>query len=265
MPATDRLRSGVPCRIDSFQPDPSAAAQFYAALLGWAFDPPQPQDGSTAPVRHARLDGRLVASIGPAPEGLPSAVWSTSISVDDVDAAIDRATAHGATVMAAPTEHPGEGRLAILIDPTGVAFGLWQAEGVPGADIVDVPGAWAMSSLHTPSLEASAAFYGAVFGWELATTPPSPMGLWRLPGYTRPQRHPHLPDDLVGVAVPIAPGEPTPPHWSVGLLVADVDATVSRAQELGGTVLFGPIDTPQARSAAIADPQGGVVSINQRS
>ena len=56
-----------------------------------------------------------------------------------------------------------------------------------------------------------------------------------------------------------------PSYWGVYFTVADADATVARAQELGGSVMFGPDDTPVGRLAAIVDPQGGNFSIMQPS
>lgn len=243
---------GAPCRVDTFQPDPAAAARFYGALLGWSFD--DPEDPPSGPYRRARRDGRVVAGIAQAPPGVPDAVWSTYVATDDLHAALERAVAAGASVVVGPLEGSG-GRFGVLTDPTGVAFCVWDG---PGAELVAVPGAWAMSALHTPDPDAGAAFYGAVFGWRADPAPDAPLWFLRLPGYAgAPGRG--VPDDVVAVMAPAGPG--VPPHWAVSMRVDDVDATAALAAELGGTIVVPPVDAAAHRSAAIADPQGGVIAL----
>jgi uncharacterized protein len=249
---TSHATPGAPCRVDTFQPDPAAAARFYGELLGWTFDDPQELPSGT--YRCARLEGRAVAGIAQAPPGFPAAVWSTYIGTDDLDAAVARATGAGASVVVGPVEGAG-GRLAVLTDPAGAAFSLWDG---PGVELVAVPGAWALSALHTPDPGASAAFYGAVFGWQADAMPETPLFFLRLPGYAgAPARG--VPADVVAVTAPTAPG--VPPHWAVSMRVEDVDATAAAAVALGATTVVAPVDAGPNRTAAIADPQGGVVAL----
>jgi uncharacterized protein len=238
---------GAPCRVDTFQPDPAAAARFYGALLGWRFD-----DGDSL----ARLGGRVVAGFAQALPGLPSAVWSTSVAVEELDAAVAKCLALGAAVAVPPAAALG-GRLAILTDPTRVAFGVWEG---PGLEVAGEPGAWALSALHSPDPAAAAAFYGAAFGWRAEPLPggAAPLQVLRLEGAVgAPERG--VPDDAVGVLAPTAPG--VPPHWAVSFRVEDVDATAARAVELGATLVVAPLDAAGQRTAAIADPQGGVIAL----
>jgi predicted enzyme related to lactoylglutathione lyase len=249
---TPSATPGAPCRVDTFQPDPAAAARFYGALLGWSFD--DPQELPSGPYRRARREGRAVAGIGQAPSGLPAAVWSTYVATDDLAAAVERAVRAGASVVLGPVEGSG-GRMAVLTDPAGVAFSLWDG---PGAELVAAPGAWAMSALHTPDPEAGAAFYGAVFGWQAHAVADAPLWFLRLPGYAgAPARG--VPADVVAVMAPTGPG--VPPHWAVSLRVDDVDATAAAAVALGGTTVVAPVDAAANRTAAIADPQGGVIAL----
>ena len=249
---TSYARPGAPCRVDTFQPDPAAAARFYGELLGWSFD--DPEDLPTGPYRRARRERRVVAGIGQAPPGLAGAVWSTYVATDGLNAACERAVAARASVVLGPLEGP-DGRFAILTDPTGVAFSMWEG---PGAELVAVPGAWAMSVLHTPDPEASAAFYRAVFGWRADAMPDAPLWFLRLPAYAgAPGRG--VPPEVVAVMAPAAPA--VPPHWAVSMRVDDVDATTAHAVELGGTIVVPPVDAATNRTAAIADPQGGVIAL----
>jgi predicted enzyme related to lactoylglutathione lyase len=254
--------AGVPCWVDTFQPDPPAAARFYGQLFGWTFDDPIAMaDGLAGEYRTARCDGRLVAGVGQAPPGFPSAVWTTYVAVEDVEQTACRAAAAGGTRIVGPTTHGEDGRMAVLTDPVGVTFGVWQARARGGAELVNEPGAWTMSSLHTPDRDASASFYGQLFGWTLDPVPGTPMAFWRLAGRVGGKADQVIPRDVVAVLAPIGVGDPTPPHWGVALSVEDVDATTRHACVLGGAVLLGPTDTPGFRSAVIADPHGGVVAV----
>ena len=254
--------AGVPCWIDTFQPDPQAATRFYGPLLGWTFDEPAAMpDGMAGEYRTATCGGRLVAGIGQAPDGFPSAVWTTYVAVDDIDATITRAQTAGGSRIVGPTAHGDDGRVAVLVDRVGVAFGIWQAGMRHGAERVNEPGAWTMSSLHTPDPDASQTFYGRLFSWTLAAIPDAAMAFWRLDGHVGGQPDQPMPRDVVAVLAPIDDGDPTPPHWSVAITVDDVDATARSASKLGGTVLLASIDTPGFRTALVADPQGGVVAI----
>ncbi len=241
--------AGAPCWVDTWQPDPRAAAQFYGALFGWAFDAAASMpDGLGGDYFTARLGDRAVAGIGQAPAS-SRAVWSTYLRVDDVEHTLARAEDAGGTRLAGPFDLGAEGRLAVLADATGVPFCLWQPRGRTGAQVIDEPGAWAMSSLHTTDPERARGFYGDVFGWELEPVPGAPFSAWRLDG------------ELVAVAT-ATDGRAVPPHWSVNFRVRDTDATLERAAALGGAVLMPPTDTPGFRSGVIADPQGAVVAVS---
>lgn len=246
---------GVPCWVDTLQPDPRAALEFYGPLFGWEFGEPGPMPGG-GEYFVAQLRGRDVAGVGTLPAGGTPA-WPTYIRVESAQATADAATAAGGAVLAGPLDAAPAGRLAVLSDPTGVPFGVWEPHERPGAGLVNVPGAWVMSSLHTADPDAAAAFYGTLFGWR--TEPLGPLRLCRLDGYAGEQGQP-IASDAVAVIAPAAPD--VPPHWNVNLRVDDVDATAEHAARLGGALLAPPIDTPGLRSAPIVDPQGAVFSVS---
>jgi uncharacterized protein len=239
---------GAPCWVDTWQPDPDGATRFYAALLGWRFDEPVVVAETGGEYRVGRLDGRRVAGVGQAPPGSP-AVWSTSVRVEGLELALEQVSALGGACLAGPLSVGGDGRLAVVADPLGVAFGLWEPGSRGGAEIVGEPGAWAMSSLHTTDVAAAAAFYGGLFGWELAEVAGAPFSQWRLG------------DELVAV-VSTTDGAAVPAHWSVNLAVGDVDLACGRVAELGGAVLMAPLQAAGMRNAVIADPQGGVIALS---
>jgi predicted enzyme related to lactoylglutathione lyase len=260
MSTRDDYPAGAPCWVDTFQPDLDAAARFYAQLFGWDLSESDPLPGGR--YLTARLRGSVVAGIGQAPDTLATAVWSTYIRVDDIEAAIERAAQAGGGLLMGPLTTGPAGRLAVLTDASGVAFCVWRAGDRNGAELVNEPGTWAMSALHTPSGEQSESFYGAVFGWQLELLPGTPLGLWRLPGYVGGTPQQPMPRDVVAVMSPIADGSDVPPHWAVNLCVDDADATAEAALALGATIVLPPMDTPWSRSAVIADPQGGVIAVS---
>jgi hypothetical protein len=243
--------AGVPCWADVLVADPDAATAFYGDLFGWDFTDPGPNG-----YRVARINGLDVAGLGQA-QAMPS--WNTYIRVHSVDDAAERATEAGATLLLEPLDALPAGRLAVVIDPTGAAFGLWEANEREGAQLVNESGTWTMSSLHSPDPASASVFYRAMFGWE--TEAMGPITLFRLEGYVGGRAKQPIPRDVVAVMAP--PAADIPPHWNINLQVSDADITAEMTARLGGTVIAGPMDTPGFRSAVLADPQGAVFSVSQ--
>jgi uncharacterized protein len=239
--------AGVPCWVDVLHPEPELA--FYRDLFGWEIAGPGPIGYHVA-----RLGGRDVAGIGTGAVG----AWTTYVRVDSAAEAAARAAAAGGTVLAGPLDALPAGRVAAFADPTGAAIGVWEPVERAGAQVVNEPGTWMMSSLHSPDPAAAAPFYAAVFGWQTETF--GPAGLFRLEGYAGDAGQAIPPDTVAAIAAP-DPG--IPPHWNVNFRAADADALAARVPELGGRVLMAPFDTPGFRSAVIQDPQGAVFSVSQ--
>ncbi|HKA92903.1 MAG TPA: VOC family protein [Acidimicrobiia bacterium] len=274
---------GVPCWVDTPQPDPEAATRFYGGLFGWEFEDQMPAD---APGNYfmARLDGRDVAAVGSQPEGAPPMpVWNTYIAVDDADEAAGRITKAGGSTLAEPFEVFGAGRMGIFSDPQGAVFSVWQAGQHIGAQLVNEPGTWSFSDLNTRDVDAATAFYGDVFGWVAESVEGGGMefSFLRLPGYGDflvEKVHPELRavqeevraptgfEDVVAGLVPMTSdrfADDVPPHWSVTFLVDDADASAARAEELGGTIMVPPMDAGPTRIAVVRDPQGAIITLSR--
>ncbi len=176
MPDRDRYIAGVPCWVDTSQPDPEAALPFYSGLFGWEFENVMPE-GPAGTYYIGRIRGSDVAAVTQISEGAPPiATWNTFIWVDNADETADIARKAGGTVMVEPFEVEGAGRMAVISDPEGAVFNLWQAKGHQGAGIVNEHGSLNFNVLAARDIEGSKAFYGAVFGWK---TLPSPGGtMW---------------------------------------------------------------------------------------
>jgi uncharacterized protein len=276
VPERDGYIAGVPCWIDTNQPDPAAALPFYRGLFGWEFEDVMPE-GSPGAYLIGRIRGGDVAAVASIPDGAPpSAMWNTYIWVDSADEAAARARAAGGAVISEPFDVLDAGRMAVVADPEGAVFCVWQAKNHRGAKVVNEHGSLNFNGLATRDPEAAKAFYGAVFGWQTLALPAGVM--WTLPGYGDhlEESTPGLRDqmaqmdapegfiDVVAALNPIAPDDfETPAHWSVTFGVDDADATATKARELGGEVVAGPVDAPWTRSAVIKDPQGAVFVASQ--
>lgn len=251
MSERDGYEPGVPCWVDTRQPDPQAATEFYTRLFGWDARP-TPSDYVMCGLR-----GADVAAIAPG----PSAAWRTHIWVESADATAAQVQEAGGRIVTAPFDLPDAGRMAVLADPAGAEFSVWQPAGHKGAQRVNEPGAWSMSSLSTPDLTGAKAFYGAVFGWETDTFAAGEIEvtLWRLPGFEGGEPEQPVPADVVAVGSP----SDGPAQWGVDFWVDDTDATAARATELGGAAVVPPFDIPIARTAVLADPQGATFSVSR--
>ena len=253
---------GVPCWIDTQQPDRDAALRFYGAVFGWSFEN-HLQRGDRA-YDLATLDGRVVAAIGSGPSDT-TATWTTYIGVDDVEAAVANVAAAGGTVVAPPLRAGSAGRLALVTDPTGANLALWEPGRRKGVERVNEPGSWNWSLLSTPDPAGAAAFYAEVFGWETDLDAPGPK-LVRLPGYADflEQFDPELrarhaaggvPEGFSDAVAWILPSRGAA-FWAVTFSVADADAAAQAAEQEGGRVVSGPTDTEWTREVVLADPAG---------
>ena len=256
--------AGVPCWVDTLQPDPQAAVRFYAALMGWEFTRPGAMPAGDQGYFVARLGEHDIAGVGGLPHGAPihRCAWNTYIRVADADAAAAAVRAAHGQVLVAPCDTPPAGRFAMVADPTGAVFNVWEAWEREGAQLINAPGCWAMSALHTCEPVTAAAFYGEVFGWQwqrMGEEDTAPT-LFRLPGYVGGELQQPVPRDVVAV---IFPAVQEHSRWNVDFWVSDADSASARAWELGGKVVTPPADDGGFRTSVIADPHGAVFSVSQ--
>jgi uncharacterized protein len=246
----ETYQPGVPCWVDTLEPDPESAMRFYGELLGWEFDGPGPGD-----YYEARLRGKSVVGLGAQPPGVPSA-WNTYVSVASAEATAREAAGAGGRVVVEPFDALPAGRLAVIEDPAGAAIGLWEAAERQGAQLVNEPSAWAMSMLLTPDPDRCAAFYRDVFGWQTESFAPG-VALFRLPGVVCGEPAQPVPRDVVA-AMATSDG---PAHWRVDFWVHDADTLAEKVTDLGGRVIADPYDAGPMRQAVLADPAGAAFSV----
>jgi predicted enzyme related to lactoylglutathione lyase len=232
--------------------DQAAAKTFYGGLFGWEYDDMPAGEGVVYSM--AKVDGKYVAAVSPQPEqqrqaGVPPA-WNSYITVDDADAAAAKAGELGATVHAQPFDVMEAGRMAVIQDPQGAFFLVWQPQQHIGAQMVNAPGALSWNELGSPDLDGSTSFYGQLFGWTFSPMEgvDSPYLVIQNAGRANG-----------GIRPPMPPG--TPPFWLVYFATGDVDGSLAKVSELGGNVLVGTTDIGIAKIAVVQDPQGAVFAL----
>jgi predicted enzyme related to lactoylglutathione lyase len=277
MPDRDGYLPGVPCWVDTSQPDPDGAGDFYSGLFGWELEDAT-VPGSDAKYVMARIRGRDVAAISSPFQGAPPmAVWNTYVWVDSADQAATKVRDAGGQVVLEPFDIAESGRMAVFADTEGAVFSVWQAQEHKGAQVVNEHGSVNFNVLNTREVEGAREFYGAVFGWEMLELGPG-NAMWRLPGYGDhlEEMNPGLREGMAGMGAPpgfedvvaalnpIADDQPgVPPHWGVTFAVDDADATAERAAELGAELVVPPMDAPWVRMTVIRDPQGATFVASQ--
>jgi predicted enzyme related to lactoylglutathione lyase len=277
MPERDGYIPGVPCWVDTSQPDPQVAVDFYGGLFGWEFENVMPP-GSPGEYFIGRIRGLDVAAVGSIPEGAPPmAMWNTYIWVESADETAAAVRNAGGSVVTEPFDVMDAGRMGVFADPEGAVFCAWQARQHKGSRIVNEHGSVNFNTLNTRDVEGAKDFYGAVFGWG-AMNLGGPGGAWTLAAYGDhlEANDPGLRERVVEMGgpagfenvvasfMPIADDQPdTPPHWSVTFGVDDADAIAGKAIGLGGKLLAAPFDAPWVRMAVIADPAGATFVASQ--
>ncbi len=248
MGEVERYPHGTFCWVDLGTPDVAGAKTFYGGLLGWDLeDSPGPDDTTYT---MARLNGYAVAGIHAHSEDEGTG-WSSSISVDDADAATTRAAEFGATVELEPFEIPETARMSVIRDPAGAQVTLWQPKGFIGAAYVNDHGSWGWNELVAEDLDAAVEFYGAMFGW---TSEDAPGGIRRM-GFS-------MGDLLIGGAHAPIPVEDPTPRWTIAFAVADAARAAARVSELGGTIVLPPMEIPMGKFTVAADQAGATFTLS---
>jgi uncharacterized protein len=245
--------NGTPSWVELNTPDTAAAESFYGDLFGWGTTAPGP-DEETGGYRMFIQGAGNVAGLMSTMHAHQPTVWATYIAVGSADATAAAVSDAGGTVMIDPMDVMDIGRMAILADPTGAVFGIWEAKTFTGADLVNEPNSLCWNEVLTRDAAAALDFYPRVFGWKATTADFDPGG-----GYTIWER---ADGHMVGGGMQLT-DERVPSHWSVCFAVADTDAIVEKASSLGAKVTMPATDCPIGRSARFADPQGATFTVMQ--
>jgi hypothetical protein len=234
--------------------DPDAAKRFYSELFGWETDD-RPVTGGGA-YTMARLAGRYVAGLAGQPPAQQAAgvppLWNSYVTVEDVGEAAQRAEQLGGTVHAGPFDVERAGRMAVVQDPQGAFFMLWEARDHIGAGLVNAAGALCWNQLTTSDVGAAQAFYGALFGWAMDALEDSSPPYWMIRNDT----------NLNGGLMAHPPAQDgAPASWLVVFAVEDVEQSLADLERLGGRALSPTTDMEIGRFVVAADPQGAVFAL----
>jgi predicted enzyme related to lactoylglutathione lyase len=251
----ERYEHGVFNWVDLVTTDPVSAKQFYSMLFDWEFQDLPTPDGT--PYSMAFKSGRSVAALFQMPSTMQQLEipphWQSYINVQDLDAATQAWEHHGGTIMTPPFEVMEAGRMAVVKDPTDAVVNLWQAKNHIGASVVNEVNTFCWTELQTRDAEKAAQFYQAVFDWEIEVEEKPPY-------YVTGKVQGHYNCGMFDMDKANLPAH-IPSQWSVYFNVADLDASLNLAKELGSTIIVEPIVIDVGRFATIADPQGAILTL----
>ncbi len=244
MPVIEKYEPGMFCWIELATNDAAAAKTFYTSLFGWtANDMPIPDGVYTMWQKNGHDLGAMYQSKDIPPN------WASYVNVASVDDSAKKAQSLGANLIAPPFDVMDVGRMAVVADPQGATFCLWQAKKHIGATIRDEANTLCWNELMTSDIVVARDFYKGLFGWNLELSPqyteihvgPVPVG-----GMMQ------ITADMMG----------TPPNWAPYFSVDDCDGTVAKAKSLGAQIYVPPTDIPNVgRFSVIADPQGAMFDV----
>lgn len=242
---------GTFCWVELGTTDGEAAKKFYTELFGWTFT-----DSSVGPgmvYTMLKQDGKDVGALYQMSTemtamGIPPN-WLSYVSIANADETAARAKSLGATLMKEPFDVMAVGRMAVIQDPTGAVFAIWQAGTHKGASAVNIPNSVCWNELATTDSTKAGEFYTDLFGWGKNVLTFGPM---EYTIFTNGSER-----GAGGMSVITPEMGPIPPHWLLYFAVDDCDAMTQKATELGATTLHPPTDIPgTGRFSILTDPQG---------
>lgn len=240
---------GAFCWIELGTTDLASARSFYTKLFGWTLQE-SPEYTVFVSGGQPAAGGYLLRPDQRA-EGVPPH-WLLYVRVSDADVAAARAGQLGARIRVPVFDAMGQGRMAVIKDPAGAVFAIWQPLAHPGFSAQGA-GAFCWADLSTPDPTRAGVFYGELFDWKLWFAPNDPAGY----------AHISIGGHPIGGMLPASARTPnTPPHWLIWIAVADCDATVAAAAAAGARICAGAQTMEKVgRFAVLADPQGACFGV----
>lgn len=250
-----RHEPGTFCWMDLSTTDPEGAKKFYSQLFQWGMSD-VPVEGMTYTL--IQKNGKDLGGLAPQMKeqkdmGVPPH-WMTYVAVNSASEAADRAASLGGKVLMGAFDVMEHGRMAVIQDPTGAVFAVWEAKNHCGSSYVNEPGTLCWNELMTGNTDVAGRFYTQLFNWKSESMPMGPGRTYTLFKNGEPS---------VAGMMAIAPEMgPVPPHWMPYFMVENTDTKVAEAQKIGAKVLVPPMDVPNVgRFATLMDPQGAAFSV----
>src|SRR6185295_112641 len=217
---------GTFCWVELGTSDASGAKDFYTKLFWWGYvDNPM---GPDMVYTMLKLDGKDVGALyqlmpDMVKQGIPPH-WLSYVFVTSADETAAKAKELGATLMKEPFDVFDIGRMAVIQDPTGAVFAIWQAGTHQGAAVVNVPNSFCWNELATPDTSKAGDFYTGLFGWGKKVQDMGPMTYTSFMNGDRPAGGMYTPTPEMGEIHP---------NWLVYFAVDDTDAACKKANDLG--------------------------------
>jgi predicted enzyme related to lactoylglutathione lyase len=243
---------------------PAESRRFYEALFGWQFEPVGNllQLGGSDAYTLIRHNGRLIGGMvdqaalrggeGRGPEASQVSQWVSLMSVDDLDAAVERFADGGGTILTPPTDVADRGRMAVAVDPQGALLALVQtASGDPEIRRPSY-GDFLWDELWTSDVAASSTFYRRFAGLGSRDVSLGEQSSYRVLA--------HQGQPTAGILAHPFTGER--PVWVSYVRVADPAELTARVEALGGRVYVPAQDRALGGQVAlIADPSGAGIAL----
>jgi len=267
MPNIEKHSPGEFCWVELATTDQAAAQAFYSKIFGWSprTMPIGPNEDYTIfDLLGAGSTGSQQSDLRPAAacytlrpdqrsHGVPPH-WDLYVAVQNADETAARAKQLGGSVLAEPFDVFDAGRMAVLQDPTGAVFCVWQANKHIGIAITGTPGTLCWADLNTPDQARAGQFYADLFGWQIMKEDEDPAhNYWHIKNG----------EEFIGGIPPASHHQPgVPAHWLAYFTVSDCDTTAAAAKNLGAKLYMPPTDFEDVgRISVIADPQGATFAI----
>ncbi|MEM7009059.1 MAG: VOC family protein [Thermodesulfobacteriota bacterium] len=256
MSEVTEYKPGTFCWPELVASDVDKAKEFYTKLFGWDIE--DNPIGEDMVYSMANFDGKYLGGLYPmwaeqVEQGIPTH-WASYVSVADVDESVKKAQSLGANIVMQPMDVFDAGRMAVVMDPTGAVFSLWQPLKHIGAQIVNEHGTLVWNELATNDTEKAKEFYTELFGWTY-----DEMDMGGGMTYTAFKNGDWPAAGMMAIGQDMGD---MPPTWSVYFAVNDCDSSTEEATNLGGQTIVPPTDIPEVgRFSFLQDPQGAVFAI----
>ncbi|MBZ0116420.1 MAG: VOC family protein [Sandaracinaceae bacterium] len=226
--------------------DVAKAKGFYGELLGWGFDDMPMPKGGTYTI--AKVGSKGVGGLmGMTPDMKFPPMWTSYVSVPDVDASCAAAKKLGGNVVFGPETMDGVGRMATILDSENCCFAVMRAE---KGDMPFGPpalGEFCWETLSSADMAKAKTFYAAVCGWKDAAGTAG-MPVLCAPDGTQVVDHQQA--------------QNMPPNFLTYVVVETVEKANARVTALGGKVMMPRIDIPKVGTiSVISDPQGAFIGL----
>jgi hypothetical protein len=233
---------GMPCWVDvmvATQEQHHDKRAFLSALFDWTW---QEGGAETGHYAFALSNGHPVLGLGITDDGNGAA--TTYFSTKDIEAAITRATELGASVIVPAMQVMDLGWMAILVDPVGASYGLWQPGSFQGFGVAfeeNAPGWFDQVSLDP---ERASEFYAALSGHDVTSPAPEMRVL-----QNDEQWYASLSHSPTGEA----------PQWKPIYVVDSLERIHELVPRHGGTILIKEMPVPGSAICTFSEPVNGTL------